>query len=150
MSLFKTLEIASSGMSAQRTRMNVASMNMANKNTTRTEEGGPYKRRDVVLEATPVQDSSFAARMKAMSGPSSQEFLGVSVQEIAITDDPPVLHYDPAHPDANEEGYVSAPNINGIKEMMNMMGAARAYEAGLTSIRTVKQMAEKAIKIGGA
>ena len=140
MSFFKTFEIASSGMSAQRTRMNVASMNMANKNTTRTEEGGPYKRRDVVLAAKPIDNGSFASRMKAMNGPNSEKFLGVRVENVATSDDPPILHYDPNHPDSDENGYVSIPNINAINEMMNMMGAARAYEAGTTVMRTAKRM----------
>ena len=148
MSFFKTLEIAASGMSAQRTRMNIASMNMANKNTTRTEDAGPYQRRDVVLAARPIEGNSFSSRMRGIASADRDQYLGVSVEEVIKTDDPPLLFHDPGHPDADANGYVAMPNVNGITEMMNMMGAARAYEAGLNAIRNVKKMAEQATRIG--
>lgn len=148
MSLFSALEIASSGMKAQRTRMNVSAMNMANKGTTRTAEGGPYKRRDVILRTVEVGAGGFEDRMRALMDPAEAQMEGVEVEEIAVSDDEPVLHYDPGHPDADENGYVAFPNISGIKEMVNMVNAARAYEAGTTVMRTVKTLAEQALRIG--
>ena len=145
--IFTTLEIASSGMKAQRTRMNVAAMNMANKNTTRTAEGGPYRRRDVILEAVEVDDNGFASKLRAaMNGGDNN--LGVRVDEVRPSDDPAQLRYDPGHPDANDEGYVETPNISGVEEMVNMMSAARAYEAGAKMMSSVKSMAEQALRIG--
>ena len=146
-SIFTTLEIASSGMKAQRTRMNVAAMNMANKNTTRTKEGGAYRRRDVVLEAVEVDQNGFASRLKAaMAGDSNN--LGVRVAEVRASNEPGEMRFDPGHPDANEEGYVETPAISGVEEMVNMMTAARAYEAGAKMMTTVKTMAEQALRIG--
>ena len=150
MSLLRTLDIASTGMAAQRTRMNVAAMNIANQNTTRTEEGGPYKRRDVVLQATQVDTPKFAdALAHAMPGTQDEDqSWGVAAEEIVVSNDEPVLVYDPGHPDADETGHVAMPNVSGIKEMVNMMGAARAYEAGTTVMKTVSDMAEQALRIG--
>lgn len=146
--IFDALEISSSGMSAQRTRMNVASMNMANKATTRTPDGGPYRRRDVVLSAASVDgDASFAGRLRAAFDGEGTSY-GVEVAEIAESDDPFELQYDPGHPDADADGYVAYPAVNGVKEMVNMMSAARAYEAGAKMLTTVKTMAEKAMSIG--
>lgn len=148
MSLFSTLEIASSGMKAQRTRMNVSAMNMANKGTTRTAEGGPYKRRDVVLRSVDVGPGGFGDRLRAVMDRGEIQTQGVEVEEIVVSEDEAVLHYDPGHPDANVDGYVAFPNISGIKEMVNMVNAARAYEAGTTVMRTVKTLAEQALRIG--
>jgi len=145
--IFTTLEIASSGMKAQRTRMNVAAMNMANKNTTRSADGGVYRRRDVILETVEVDNNGFASRLRsAMKGAPTN--LGVKVQSVQESNDPARLHYDPGHPDANPEGYVEMPAISGIEEMVNMMSAARAYEAGAKMMTTVKTMAEQALRIG--
>ena len=145
MTLLRTLDLAASGMTAQRTRMNVAAMNLANKTTTRTEEGGPYKRRDVVLEAIP-QERSFGDRLASEIG--DEAAVGVRVAEIAQSDDEPMMVYDPGHPDADANGYVAMPNVSGIGEMVNLLGAARAYEAGTTVMQTVRSMAEQALRIG--
>lgn len=146
MSFFDAFEIASSGMSAQRTRMNVSAMNMANKNTTRTAEGGPYRRRDVILEATRVDNHPFAARLA--DNIDGEAALGVRVQNIAVSEDPPSMHYDPGHPDADADGYVAMPNVDGLKEMVNLMSAARAYEAGAKVLKTARTMAQQALRIG--
>ncbi|TPV95475.1 MAG: flagellar basal body rod protein FlgC [Myxococcales bacterium FL481] len=146
MSFFDAFEIASSGMSAQRTRMNVSAMNMANKNTTRTPEGGPYRRRDVILAAVRVDQRPFATRLA--NNLDEEAAVGVRVQNVAVSDDPPSLHYDPGHPDANAEGYVEMPNVNGLKEMVNLMSAARAYEAGAKVLKTARTMAQQALRIG--
>ena len=135
-------------MTAQRVRMNVASMNMANKDTTRTEEGGAYRRRDVLLATENYGISPFAAQLRNQQSGVEGEYLGVRVDDIVQSEDPLQLIYDPAHPDANEEGYVELPNVNALAEMMNVMTASRAYEAGANIMKTVKQMAERAIRIG--
>ena len=149
MTLLRTLDIASTGMTAQRTRMNVAAMNIANQNTTRTPEGGPYKRRDVVLRTTEVDAPRFADALRSqMPGGTDDGVWGVAVDDIVETGDEPILVYDPGHPDADATGHVATPNVSGIKEMVNMLGAARAYEAGTTVMKTVRDMAEQALRIG--
>jgi flagellar basal-body rod protein FlgC len=148
--LFTTLDIAASGMNAQRTRINIAATNLANKSTTRTPEGGPYRRRDVVLAATEIDPyrSDFARTLDGQLDGSAERSTGVRVAEIVATDDPPLELYDPGHPDADGRGYVRYPDVSSIKEMVNLMGASRAYQAGATVMRTVKQMAEGALRIG--
>ena len=148
--VFSALEVAASGLSAERVRMNTIASNLANARTTRTEEGGPYKRRDVVLQATQVDTPKFAdALAHAMPGTQDEDqSWGVAAEEIVVSNDEPVLVYDPGHPDADETGHVAMPNVSGIKEMVNMMGAARAYEAGTTVMKTVSDMAEHALRIG--
>lgn len=145
MTLLKTLDLAATGMTAQRTRMNVAAMNIANKSTTRTEEGGPYRRRDVVLEAVP-QERGFGETLGSVMG--DEPAVGVRVAEIAPSDEEPMMVYDPGHPDADGNGYVAMPNVSGIGEMVNLLGAARAYEAGTTVMQTIRTMAEQALRIG--
>lgn len=145
MTLLRTLDLAATGMTAQRTRMNVAAMNIANKSTTRTEEGGPYRRRDVVLEAVP-QERAFGETLGAAMG--DEPAVGVRVAEIAASDEEPMMVYDPGHPDADPNGYVAMPNVSGIGEMVNLLGAARAYEAGTTVMQTIRTMAEQALRIG--
>jgi len=150
MTLLRSFDVAGSGMSAQRTRMNVAAMNIANQNTTRTAEGGPYRRRDVVLESVQIRDPNFLDALQHELRPESSDApsLGVSVAEVATSDDEPLLVYDPGHPDADATGHVAMPNVSGIKEMVNMMSAARAYEAGTNVLSTLSQMAEQALRIG--
>jgi flagellar basal-body rod protein FlgC len=140
MDLLSSMNVSASGMSAQRTRMNVVSSNLANINTTRTPEGGPYKRKDVILSAVPVQDSFGKVLEENISAP----------KVVAITNDQsePQKIYDPSHPDADPSGYVSMPNVNLMKEMVDMLSATRAYEANSTVISTIKGMAQKAIDIG--
>ena len=145
MTLLRTLDLAAAGMTAQRTRMNVAAMNIANKSTTRTEEGGPYRRRDVVLEAV-AQDEPFGDKLMTAMG--DEPAVGVRVAEIAESKDEPMMVYDPGHPDADPNGYVAMPNVSGIGEMVNLLGAARAYEAGTTVMQTIRTMAEQALRIG--
>jgi flagellar basal-body rod protein FlgC len=149
MTLLRTFDVTATGMSAQRTRMNVAAMNIANQNTTRTAEGGPYRRRDVALSTTDVPGPSFAGALASELGFEDEpDAIGVAVDEIVVSDDDPVLIYDPGHPDADPTGHVAMPNVSGIKEMVNMMGAARAYEAGTSVLSTLSTMAEHATRIG--
>jgi flagellar basal-body rod protein FlgC len=132
---FNSMEVSASGLSAQRTRMNVASSNLANVSTTRTADGGPYKRRDVVLEARP--------------GDPGTGIAGVEVADIQQDQAPPRMEYDPGHPDADAKGYVAYPNVNMVEEMVDMITASRAYEAGITALDTAVSLAERAISIGG-
>jgi flagellar basal-body rod protein FlgC len=139
------VQISAGGMSAQRFRLNVIASNLANQNTTRTPEGGPYRRRDVVFQATPPQSSE-----KTVGGPnSSQENPAMSVQVIDVITDPSplVMKYQPGHPDANADGYVAYPNINTFEEMVNMLSATRSYEANATIMKNAKEMADKTIDL---
>ena len=129
--LFTAFNISASGMSAQRARINATASNIANIQTTRTEEGGPYRRMDPVF--TTVK--------------AGEDVYGVKVEEVARDDAPPNQVYDPGHPDANEQGYVAMPNINLVEEMVNMITAQRAYEANTSVIDTTKKMARSALGI---
>jgi flagellar basal-body rod protein FlgC len=140
-SLFNSIEISASGLSAQRTRMNVISANIANINTTRTEEGGPYRKKEVVFKA--VASSKFDDLL-SKSEPVPEK---VEVVEIKESRTPFKLIYNPSHPDANEQGYVQMPNIELIEEMVDMLSATRAYEANVTVIGTAKSMINKALEI---
>ncbi len=141
LSAFTALEVAASGLSAQRVRMNTIASNLANQRTTATEEGGPYRRKDPVFEV---------ANLDRLRGPSLEDRGAslVRVREIAEDTRPGVMAYQPGHPDANADGYVEYPNVNAVEEMVNMITASRAYEAGVTSIETIKGMARSAIDIG--
>jgi len=145
MDLFSAMDIGSSGMSAQRTLMNVISMNLANIKTTKTMDGtGPYTRKSVSLQSTPV-DSPFS---QAMATAQDRDLAGVKVKGIVNDNRPPRLVYEPGHPDANADGYVAYPDINVVEEMANMITAMRSYEASSASIGTVKNMFSKALDIG--
>lgn len=144
MNFIDALHISATGLTSQRLRMNVVSSNLANSNTTRTPGGGPYKRKDVVFTSQPVQGSFQDMMRSQLSGKLS----GVKVVEIINDPSPPVIKYDPQHPDADEEGYVSMPNINMIEEMVNMMSATRSYEANVTAVKATKRMVQKALEIG--
>ena len=144
MDFFTSMEVSASGLAAERTRMNVASSNLANVNTTRTEEGGPYLRRAVTLQSV---DGATVSGMT--SGGFDTAIKAVEVTGIEEDQAPPRLEYDPGHPDADINGYVAYPNINPIEEMVDMITASRAYEAGITALDTAVAMAERATDIGG-
>lgn len=144
MSLLDALRTSASGLSAQRMRMNLISNNLANIETTKTPEGGPYRRKDAVFESNP-QYSDFNDVLSSRLGPDRIE---VQVTQIRDDNRPPIQKYDPGHPDADEEGYLYMPNINMVEEMVNMMSATRSYEANVTAIRSTKEMASSAIEIG--
>ena len=139
--VFSAFEVAASGLNAERTRMNTIASNLANARTTRTAEGGPYKRIDPVFEAR-------AVAQLGMADPLGRAVSTVQVQQIKQDERPPNLVYEPGHPDANAQGYVEYPNVNIVSEMVDMMAASRAYEAGVTSIESVKTMARSALGIG--
>lgn len=144
MSLLDALRTSASGLSAQRLRMNLISNNLANIETTKTPQGGPYRRKDAVFESNP-QYSEFNEVLSNRLGPQSIE---VQVTQIRDDNRPPIQKYDPGHPDADEDGYLYMPNINIVEEMVNMMSATRSYEANVTAIRSTKEMASNAIEIG--
>jgi len=137
--VFSALEVSASGLSAERIRMNTIASNLANARTTRTEQGGPYKRLDPLFQAEPLDPGVVATQGGATK---------VKVQRIVEDQRPGVMVYEPGHPDANAAGYVEYPNVNAVEEMVNMITASRAYEAGVTSIETIKSMARSAIDIG--
>lgn len=142
MGIFTSLNISASALQAQRTRLDTISSNMANAETTRTPEGGPYKRKMVVFE---TQQMSFAEHL---SSRSNKAINGVRVSRIAVDQREPKLVYDPQHPDADDRGYVAMPDIDILKETTDMMMATRAYEANITTIKSAKRMALKALEIG--
>ena len=144
MDFFTAMEVSASGMSAERTRMNVASSNLANATTTETAEGGPFKRLDVILKSAQAGGGISGAA----AGGTSPAVNGVAVNGIVQDQTPPRLEYDPGHPDADANGYVAYPNVNVIEEMVDMITASRAYEAGVTALTTAVGMAERAMSIG--
>lgn len=145
MSDFSTaMRLSASGLSAQRQRMNTISSNIANVNTTRTPEGGPYRRKDVVFESMP--DARNFGEL-VTSSPSS-DLQRVQVSDVVVDRKAPLLKYEPDHPDANEEGYVAYPNINLMEEMANMIQATRSYEANVSAMQATKDMALGALEIG--
>ncbi|MNJ93217.1 Flagellar basal-body rod protein FlgC [compost metagenome] len=139
------MRISSSGMSAQRMRMNTIASNIANINTTQTPEGGPYRRKDVVFEAMP--DAKNFGEIITSTDPHGS-FQRVQVSDVISDRKAPLLKYEPDHPDANAEGYVAYPNINLMEEMTNMIQASRGYEANVTAIQASKDMALSALEIG--
>lgn len=144
MSFFKSMDISSSGLAAQRQRMNILSANLANAQTTRGDEGGAYRRRDVVFSATPTGEKF----EDFLNGTNGAELRKVEVVAIHKDTQAPRHVFDPSHPDADATGYVDMPNINVMTEMVNMISATRAYEANATALNDAKQMAVTALGIG--
>ncbi len=143
MGLFRAIDAAASGMTAERLRMDVISNNIANANTTRTAEGGPYRRQLVVFEPRSEQNTFSQMLSRQMETGD-----GVRVTGIIKDNAPLKLMYDPNHPDANRDGYVEMPNVNIVSEMVDMITASRAYEANVTAVNAAKSMAMKALDIG--
>ena len=143
MNFLDSLTISSSGLSAQRLRMNLISSNMANVNTTRTATGEPYKRKDAIFEALPTGGFKevLDQRLEDTRG-------GVNVARIIEDNKPFVEKYDPDHPDADENGYIQLPNVNIVEEMVNMISASRSFEANATAVRATKDMVSIALEIG--
>lgn len=144
MNYLNAFRISASGMRAQRLRMDIATSNLANINTTRTRQGGPYRRKDVIFESRPLPGSF----RNALQSSLSRKLAGVKVAGIIEDPRPPVSKYDPQHPDADDKGYIKVPRINLMEEMVNMMSATRSYEANVTAIKATKDMALKALEIG--
>ncbi len=146
MGFFGALDIGASALTAQRLRMDTISQNIANANTTRTENGTPYRRRLVIFE----EKSEAVPFSEYLSASSRERYIGKGVKVSRIVEDGSPLKrvYDPGNPDADAEGYVEMPNVDIITEMVNMISATRAYEANVTSINITKSMALKALEIG--
>ncbi len=150
MGFFDGYNVATSGMSAQRTRINVVSANIANAKTTHTEQGGPYKKQQVVFEdvllASGKKTNSNDIEMNntKLSQPSLR---GVGVKSITETNNDPIMRYEPSHPDANDEGYVAYPDINPVIEMVDLMEAMRSYEANVATFNTHKNIDTKTLDI---
>jgi len=144
MDFFSAMDLSASALKAERTRINLISANLANVNSTRTAEGGPYKRKDAVFAAAPPAPG-FGETLSRFSG---NRPAGVEVTQIVEDNSPPRLQYDPRHPDANAEGFVALPNINVVEEMADMVIATRAYEANITAAQAAKSMALKTLELG--
>lgn len=163
MAIFDTMNISASGLSAQRRKLNAIASNIANADTTRTDEGGPYKRKRIIMMEAPAP-SRFATLLQeqrekltltnpghlpATEARTFAELLGSGVETQEVREEPiePRLVYDPAHPDAREDGYVVYPDINIVTEMVDMIAASRAYEANVTTLDTSKNMFSRALDI---
>ena len=142
MSLFSALSVGASGMSAQRARAELLVENLANAETTRTPEGGPYRRKDVVFESTSA-GSPFSSVFNAQLS----ENTGVAVSEIIVDSSDPERRYMPGHPDADPDGYVAFPKMNPAEDMVDLMGSSRAYEANVAAIGAVKDMIQRSIDL---
>lgn len=140
MSLFSSLSVSASGMAAQRTRAALLVENIANAETTRTQDGGPYRRKDAIFQTAPVA-SDFASEL------DSQLQTGVTVSAISIDPRPPERQYAPGHPDADADGYVSMPHMNPAEDMVDLTGANRSYQANVAAISSVKDMIQKTIDL---
>ena len=161
MSVFNSFEIRATGLTADRMRMDVAANNIANAETTRTPEGGPYRRQMVVFEPRGGEQAPFQlpAAIRQLMGDDTnadtaqaggQSGAGQGVHVVAVVADPSPGHmvYEPGHPDANAQGYVAMPNVNTVEEMANMISAQRSYEANVTAMNAAKAMAQKSLEIG--
>ena len=149
--IFSTFRVTTSALTAQRLRMDIIAGNVANAETTRTEEGGPYQRRQVVFMSNqPVGLTSPAISSAFPTGMNDTEAGGVRVDEILVDDSPGHRTYDPTHPDADEDGFVTYPNVNIVTEMTDMLSATRSYEANVTVFNALKKMAQSALDIGSA
>jgi flagellar basal-body rod protein FlgC len=149
MDLFKMFSISGNAMAAQRSRLSVITGNMANAETTRTPEGGPYRRRDVIFQAAPLK-TEFSDLMAESFSDNPEEALSVQVMGIRQSNRPPRQIYDPSHPDANANGYVSLPDINVMEEMVDLLSAVRSYEANLTAFNATKSLVRRLLDLGRA
>ena len=149
MSMFGGIDAAASGLTAERLRMDVISNNIANVNSTRTVDGGPFKRKYVIFQPREAEKNSFSAMLEGAMNKGGKNRAGDGVRAIGIGTDDSMgkLVYDPGHPDANADGYVELPNMDIVTEMVDMITASRAYEANVTTINAAKSMAQQALNI---
>ena len=143
MGYLDSLNITGSALTAERFRTDIILQNLANQNTTRTAEGGPYRRKQVVFREKQLDFKTELGNAMAKADKG-----GVYVEEVVESENPLVPVYDPDHPDADEDGYVMMPNVNSAEEMVDLMAATRAYEANITALNIAKSMALKALEIG--
>jgi flagellar basal-body rod protein FlgC len=144
MNLFRVLEISGSALLAERQRAEVVTSNLANAETTHTTNGGPYQRMHVVFGAHSLQQGAFPATLASFTDMHAE---GVHVARVVPDGAPPVRRFEPGHPDADDEGYVSYPAINPVEEMVNLMGAARAYQLNAAAVQSTKNMIQSSIDI---
>ena len=151
MSLFSILDVSASALAAQRMRVEVLAQNIANAETTRTPEGGPYRRRHVVFKAEPQPVSGFQAVLARVQSPSGSsvppDVQGVRVSEVSVDNTPPERRYLPSHPDANAEGYVDFPPFNPVEDMVDLTAGVRSYQANLAVVSAVREMIIRTIEI---
>ena len=143
MSLFSVLSVSASGMAAQRTRAELLVQNLANSETTRTPEGGPYRRQDVVFQSAP-QTSPFSA---VFQSEMTNGVAGVEVAQVVEDSGEGEKRYQPGHPDADQDGYVAFPNVNPAEDMVDLLNASRSYQANVAAISSVKDMISRSIDI---
>lgn len=143
MSLLSSLSVSASGMSAQRERAEVLVENIANADTTRTAEGGPYRRRDVIFQSDSVSSPFSSVFQNHLDGQAK----GVSVSDIVVDDAEPERRYMPGHPDADKDGYVAMPRVNPAQDMVDLLGASRSYQANVSAISAIKDMVQKSIDL---
>jgi flagellar basal-body rod protein FlgC len=145
MNLFDSLAVSGSALSAERQRSEIIAANMANAETTRTEAGGPFRRREVVFQAAGSSPFHLAlANTGRLAGPAAGS---VKISEVIDDPTPPVLRYEPGHPDANKDGYVAYPAINPAMEMVDLMDSVRSYQLNASAITAAKQMIQQTIDI---
>jgi flagellar basal-body rod protein FlgC len=144
MNLFRVLEISGSALAAERERAEVVTSNLANAETTHTTEGGPFQRKHVVFGAESMNQGAFPATLASLTDLHAQ---GVRVEGVVPDGAPPVRKFEPGHPDADDQGYVSYPAINPVEEMVNLMGAARAYQLNAAAVQSTKNMIQSSIDI---
>ena len=147
MSFFSALDISASGLTAQRLRMDIIAENIANVETTRTETGGPFKRKTVLFQERGSVGPFVEFFSRAMGGVVKDPG-GVRVSRVVEDQRPGAKVYDPSHPDADAEGYVTKPNVNIVEEMVNMISASRSYEANVTAFNATKSMLAKTLELG--
>ncbi len=143
MSLFAALDVSATGMAAQRMRVELLVQNIANSETTRTPEGGPYRRRDAIFVSEPAP----APFRTLLSGLMGQPLTGVSVAEVTVNEGEPERRYVPGHPDADAEGYVAFPRLNPIEDMVDLTSSVRGYQANLAAMGAVKEMIQRSIDL---
>jgi len=143
MSLFNLLSVSASGMSAQRARTEVLVENLANADTTRTPEGGPYRRKDVVFSSTPSAPNFSSVFQQQLDG----QVMGVEVSEVVTDQREPEKRYVPGHPDADANGYVAFPRVNPAEDMVDLMSASRGFQANVSAIVAVKDMIYRSLDL---
>jgi flagellar basal-body rod protein FlgC len=144
MTLFSSLSVSASGMNAQRTRAELLVENLANAETTRTPEGGPYRRKDVVFQSEAVGSPFASVLSDQMSGSGST---GVGISDIVVDQRDPEKRYMPGHPDAGSDGYVAYPRLNPAEEMVDLVSASRGYQANVASMTSIKEMIQRSIDL---
>jgi flagellar basal-body rod protein FlgC len=145
MSIFSILEISGSALGAERQRAEVVAANMANAETTRTSTGGPYRRKEVVFASSGTLP--FRLMLAGFQRLMGRTVPAVRVEQVVDDPTPPVMRYEPGHPDADKQGYVAYPSINPIQEMTDLLGAARAYQLNASAVSASKQMIQQSLDI---